>query len=392
MVGDRMNITLSKNDEIVMRLIHYFITEKNYNPIVLHGAKDEIWLENTDEEYQIVRIVTNYIHNDEQLDFDLFRTRQIMKKIGRKIFSFNMKAISIFVNLGENVNLDDKDYKNIDIVYLEKFKDLKKYDFIIENYPNILEYENDGEKGLELFVKITEEINSKNVEEATKAEETFKKKTPIITFTLIALNIIAYLFITFKTGDFISFDPNDLFKYGGLVNYHQMENNYELYRIITSMFLHGNLLHFGFNMYALYILGSQIESFFGKTKYLFIYFVSGIIGNLLTMIFLNNSTVSIGASGAIFGLLGSMIYFGYHYRVYFGQILKEQLIPLVIFNLVISMLLGFNNIAHLGGIMGGYVSSQIVGVKYKTDSVDRMNGIIILSIFTIFLCYMIFGR
>ena len=63
-----MNITLSKNDEIVMKLIHYFITEQGYNPIVLHGAKDEIWLENSDNDYQIVRIVTNYIHNDEQFD------------------------------------------------------------------------------------------------------------------------------------------------------------------------------------------------------------------------------------------------------------------------------------------------------------------------------------
>ena len=76
-----MNITLSKNDEIVMKLIHYFITEKGYNPIVLHGAKDEIWLENTEEDYQIVRIVTNYIHNNEQLNFDIYRTKQIMKQM-----------------------------------------------------------------------------------------------------------------------------------------------------------------------------------------------------------------------------------------------------------------------------------------------------------------------
>ena len=79
-----MNITLSRNDEIVMKLIHYFITEKGYNPIVLHGAKDEIWLENTEEDYQIVRIVTNYIHNDEQLNFDIYRTKQIMKRISKK--------------------------------------------------------------------------------------------------------------------------------------------------------------------------------------------------------------------------------------------------------------------------------------------------------------------
>ena len=81
-------IIVTKNDELVMKLLHYFITEKGYNPIILHGAKDEIWLENLNEEYEIVRIVSNYIHNDEQLNTDLFRTKQIVKKIKRKNFLY----------------------------------------------------------------------------------------------------------------------------------------------------------------------------------------------------------------------------------------------------------------------------------------------------------------
>jgi len=80
-------IIINKNDEIVMKLLHYFITEVGYSPIILHGAKDEIWLEKLDGNYQIVRIVSNYIHNKEQLDFDLYRTKQITKKIKKKTFS-----------------------------------------------------------------------------------------------------------------------------------------------------------------------------------------------------------------------------------------------------------------------------------------------------------------
>ena len=70
---------LEKNEEIIVKLLHYFITDKNYNPVILHGAKNEIWLENLDNDYKIIRIVSNYIHNDEQLDFDVYRTKQIMK-------------------------------------------------------------------------------------------------------------------------------------------------------------------------------------------------------------------------------------------------------------------------------------------------------------------------
>ena len=67
-----MDESLDRKNLIVMKLLHYFITEKNYNPIILQGAEDEIWLENLESDYKIIRIVSNHIHNEEQLDFDLF--------------------------------------------------------------------------------------------------------------------------------------------------------------------------------------------------------------------------------------------------------------------------------------------------------------------------------
>ena len=79
-----INIDLDDKNMIVMKLLHYFITEKNYNPIILQGAENEIWLENMDEDYKIVRIVSNYIHNDEQFKFDVFKTKRIVKKIKKK--------------------------------------------------------------------------------------------------------------------------------------------------------------------------------------------------------------------------------------------------------------------------------------------------------------------
>ena len=71
----------NKKDVITMKLLHYFIIDKNYNPIILQGVENEIWLENLDEDYKVVRIVSNYIHNDEQFKFDIFKTKRIVKKI-----------------------------------------------------------------------------------------------------------------------------------------------------------------------------------------------------------------------------------------------------------------------------------------------------------------------
>ena len=99
-----MTMEINVKDEMVMKLLHYFITEKNYNPVVLHGAQEEIWLENMDNDYKIVRIVSNYIHNNEQLDFDLFKTQKIVSNIKKKTLNLNMNVLSIYVDLGDNVN------------------------------------------------------------------------------------------------------------------------------------------------------------------------------------------------------------------------------------------------------------------------------------------------
>ena len=65
-------ITLNNKDLLIMNLVHYFVTEKNYNPIILHGIEDEVWLENMNGDYRVVRIVGHYIHNNEQLKYDKF--------------------------------------------------------------------------------------------------------------------------------------------------------------------------------------------------------------------------------------------------------------------------------------------------------------------------------
>lgn len=389
-----MDITISKNDEIVMKLLHYFITEQGYNPVILHGAKDEIWLENNDSDYKIVRIVSNYIHNDEQLQFDLFKTKQILKKIKRKMFSFKINALSIFVNLGDNVHLDDTSFDNIDLAKLNELNDIKNYSFIINTFPNILEVETSKEEGMELFIKLTSDINNKNQEETKKAEDVFSKKKPIVTYSLLIINILIFLILVLLGGGILEIDPNLLYKFGALVNFDAMGRNpIELYRLFTSIFLHAGLFHLLCNMYSLYVIGPQLESFYGKTKFLIIYILSGIIGNLLSIIFLGDSYVSVGASGAIFGLLGSLLYFGYHYRIYLSSVIKSQIIPLILLNLLIGFaVVGINNFAHVGGLIGGILVSIAVGVKYKSTKFDIINGIIMTIIFVVFLSFMLVTR
>ena len=133
---------INERDLISMKLLHYFITKKNYNPVIVQGVENEIWLENLEAEYKIIRIVNNYIHNNEQLDFDAFKTKRMIKKIKKRTFTFKMKTLSILTDVGENVSRDKK-YDNIDIIFYDDEKSLVKNNFIKEEFPDLknnLEY------------------------------------------------------------------------------------------------------------------------------------------------------------------------------------------------------------------------------------------------------------
>lgn len=381
-------ITFNDKDLLVMKLLHYFITIKGYNPIILRGVNNEIWLENMEGPYNIIRINTGYIHNNEQFDFDMFKTKRIMDKIKFKTFSFSLNALSFFLDLGDNVDL--KEGKNIDCIKVVNEEDVKSSNLVLESFPDLKDKLNYSEEGVELFSKITEDINRKNMKDMQESEEVFKEKTPYITYALIIINVL--VFISMYIFGHGSEDIRTLYSFGALdkvsvVNYH------EYYRLITSAFLHIGFLHLICNMYALYILGSEIESYFGKLKYLFIYFISALVGSLVSLVFISENTISAGASGAIFGLMGALLYFGYYYRAMLNNAITKQIVPLILLNLFIGFISSdINNFAHLGGLFGGLIASMIVGVKYKSGKNEKTNGIIVLLLFIAFLIYMIFFR
>ncbi len=375
-------LVIDKKEELVMKLLHYFITERGYNPVIIRGVKDEIWLENLEDDYKIVRIVSGYIHNNEQFKFDLFKTKNLLKTIKKKTLSFKINALSIFVNLGDNVDITKfEDTPNIKFANIHEASDLDKYRFVTSAFPDITEDMDFREKGLELFMKITSDINKKNEDDAKMNEDVFRPKKPIITYALIAINVVVFILSVFNDAILPMFAVNREL----IVNFNQY------YRLFTGMFLHAGILHLLFNMYALYIIGMQLESFLGKAKYLIVYLLSGIGASMLSIFFSNS--FSVGASGAIFGLMGALLYFGYHYRVYLDSVVKSQIIPLIVLNLILGFTIsGVDNWAHIGGLVSGILATMAVGVKYKSTKFEMINGVIMYLIFIGFLGYMVFVR
>lgn len=371
---------LDKKNVLTMKLLHYFITEKNYNPIILQGVDNEIWLENLDENCKVVRIVSNYIHNDEQFDFDVFKTKRILKKIKKKTLSFSMNVMSIFLDMGDNITENINADPNLMCINVKEEDDIRESAIVKSVFPDLSKKLKFDENGLDLFMKITGDINKHNKEDAKRLEKVFKNKYPYLTVFLIIVNCIFF------------FLPTIMGEYDNFLNLYCVHGPSvragDYYRLFTGMFLHGGLMHLALNCYSIYIIGSQVESFLGKAKFAVIYFFSGITGALLS-ITLNGSVGSVGASGAIFGLMGALLYFGYYYRVYLGNTVKSQILPLILINLFSGFVLpGIDNYAHIGGLVGGIVITIALGVKDKTSAFEKVNGWVIAGIFLAFLLYM----
>ncbi len=375
-------ITITKKDEIVMRLVHYFITEENYTPIIVNGVKDEVWLENSEAKYKIVRINSNYIHNNEQFAVDLFKIKNVMRQIKKKTVSLTMDTFNIFLDVNDDVKVvEDKHIKSVVLKDVSEKETTK----IIPYFPSIENKLLKDTKGLDLIINVTEDINKKTEKNNKIYEATFKPKKIIITYALMA--ICAFLFLlTYMLGSG-SLDGRTLYNFGAISA--PAIKAGEIWRLLTGTFLHAGIIHLFVNMYSLAVIGSQLENFIGKKKFLIVYIISAISGSLMSCLFSDN--LSVGASGAIFGLLGSILYFGYHYRLYLGNVLRAQIIPLILMNLFLGfMISGIDNAAHIGGLIGGYLAMMACGITGKSEKSDKINGAVVLTIYIVFLIFMLF--
>lgn len=381
------NVLIRKSDQIMMSLVHYFVTKENYAPINVQGVKDEIWLENIDGPYRIIRINANPIINNEQYEFDLIKMQNVMRQVKKKTLSFNMNALNICLDLNNKINTDK--FKNIKTLIAEDLSDIKKDKELNKSYPGIDTNLIEANDSLELIINVTNDINEKTEEENEKFNEVFSPKLIIISNIISLVCIILYIITCITSKSILEIDINTLAKYGA--NNILLVKSGEFWRIITSSFLHVGVIHLLVNLYSLRIIGPSVETLIGKSKFIFVYLISAISGSLMSLIFNAENIISVGASGAIFGLMGSLIYFGYHYRLYLNGVIKTRILPVVLMNLAIGFVAtGIDNAAHIGGLIGGYLALMAVGVKNKSKKKDKINGSIVLILYLLFLSYIVF--
>lgn len=196
-----------------------------------------------------------------------------------------------------------------------------------------------------------------------------RKNIPIVTAILIAMNVIVF-FAMEITGDTES--TQFLYEHGAMYWPDVFEGG-QWYRLVTHMFVHAGGEHLLSNMFMLGILGYQIEKEYGPVKYFITYFVSGIGGAVVSALVemnMNEATVSIGASGAIFGIFGVMLVMIFKNRRQMGQVSAPRLIILFVLMVFGNMEEGVDWMAHFGGAVIGVIMAFVL---YRIRDNKRFN-------------------
>jgi rhomboid protease GluP len=193
------------------------------------------------------------------------------------------------------------------------------------------------------------------------------------TIVLLLINTgfyIATLLYTQRTTGQSSFDPDSrtLFYFGAKQPQAIMAGQW--WRFITAGFLHGGILHILMNMWVLFDLGAQVEEICGTSRFLTIYLFTNITGFYASYMF--SPALSIGASAAIFGLIGGMIGVGVRDRTSFGAAIRKFFTRWAIYGLVLSLIPGIDIAAHGGGLAGGFLIGFIAGTPSYSPSTERV--------------------
>ena len=241
----------------------------------------------------------------------------------------------------------------------------------------ILTYNNFYNNSYDIYKKVVVDVNNLNIIKCDEGCEQIAqivnivmphkyKKTNIknnykdymATYILIGINILMFLISALMSRNLIAIDSLTLLKLGANNSY-IVSHYHEVWRLVTCMFLHGGIFHILCNMYALYYLGMQIEKIFGKVKFIIIYFLSGIAASLLSNMFSNS--ISVGASGAIFGLLGALLVYYIKERDRINKGAIENIVVIILLNLFIGFSSSnIDNFAHIGGLIFGVIISFIL--------------------------------
>lgn len=366
---------------------HFQLAEKllknGFQPIFYYKESKELWLKKkVQHQTVVIRLISQTFNWKNQLRQDSLQAYMQFLEVRKHLGGLSVKFLNTYVATEQPVD-EWEDLKE-PFANSNKSAAARMFLYYID--------EEDGERelarladeieinleGVEASADISDESYVNQVQQtiiekiqrmAEERNKLFSNGKPLFTYILIALNVLCFI---------LQLNKGTLHNIQNLIdmgaNFNPLIIEGEWWRFFSSMFLHLDFFHVAMNMIALFYLGNAVEKIFGRMRFLLIYFLAGLSGSIASFAFSVN--VSAGASGAIFGLFGALLFFGLIHR----EVFKETIGTNIIIILIINFILGFSVSsidmgAHVGGLVGGFLISAVLFIPGKRNATFQVLGL-----------------
>ncbi|MBM7552284.1 rhomboid family intramembrane serine protease [Thalassobacillus pellis] len=367
------------------KLTHDLIVNHGFDILHINEQNSEVWLEKeVERKNHVVRLYRGQFDWSNQLKKDIARIHQHIEQNKHMFLGRELLVHAVYVSefgpvdnwdgLERPLKVKGKKEIHLNVHYLNqdtREERQKKLYQQLKLEPEVIVWSSDVPEIEHQLPYLKDEILFQRNKKRKEQEGLFNYGKPLLTKLLLIANILIYFYLEMNGG---STSVVNLIEYGAKYNPAIVDG--EWWRIISSMFLHIGLLHIMMNMLALYYLGTAVERIYGTTRFFLIYFLAGMVGGISSFAF--NPHVAAGASGAIFGLFGALLYFGVMHKQVFFRTMGRNLIFIIVLNIILGLSVPqIDNGAHLGGLAGGFIASAAVNLPKNIQPIRQAASLLL---------------
>ncbi|API90540.1 rhomboid protease GluP [Virgibacillus pantothenticus] len=368
------------------RMAYQFVSRDEYDVLYVNEQGNEIWLEkNAGKNSKVLRLINQGFDWKNHLKKDIAVVFQKVKAMKKFLRAKHIQIHNIYISeyapvdswefLKQPMKLNEKQPITMKLYYLsnshyEEEKQRLEKEIGISSLD--VDFSNEETVKEERVASYKQFLRQRVLDDKKHTEGMFSFGKPRLTYIILLLCVSLFLMLETNGG---SENIQTLIQFGAKFNPAIMEDG-EWWRIVSSMFLHIGWLHLVMNMIAVYYLGTLVERIYGSLRFLIIYFLAGIGGGIASFAF--SANIAAGASGALFGLFGALLFFGLHHRRIFFQTIGTNVIMLIGINIVFGFSIpAIDNGAHLGGLVAGFIASGIVHLPKQKEWGKQIGAVLV---------------
>ncbi|MFX3623828.1 MAG: rhomboid family intramembrane serine protease [Ectobacillus sp.] len=372
----------NRQDSLYWAILYVLVSLGRYELLYYSEKEQEAWLETKQlHEAKIIRFKRSDVDWSRWIRNDLYEIEPIVKQMMKRGLRAKPKLYNVYISQWspvddwQSVVKEAKQSLGMQTLFFTEENGGQEEEFLqtalklsAEEAAAVLALQE--EEPQVLRYRLGQILRARKQEQ----EQILSYAKPLFTKMLVAVQIIMFLILEWYGG---STSTATLVTFGA--KYNPLIIQGEWWRFFTPMFLHIGFLHLLMNTVALYYIGSQVERILGNIRFIIVYLFAGFSGSVLS--FVMSDDVSAGASGAIFGCFGALVYIARTYSKVFSKTVMQSVLTLIGVNLIFGFVVpGIDNAGHIGGLIGGFLAAAFVHVPKRKLPFFKRAGIFLLSL------------